>query len=170
MIEKYHQDHQLEGQTLPPKVKLFRFEVCEALFLSNTAMESADPIISLLEEKAGLKIGSVGQLDNYGDMIFENEHDKLFALMDRCFPEYSVTGDGTPNFAEWEGLTIRKVTFDWKIVEPLVRIAALKKGPNAEILVLSFEDTIGRRMRQRMTDLRAMMLDRAATNTKWYGW
>jgi hypothetical protein len=73
-------------------------------------------------------------------MIFAGELHSIGSLNAHCFKECGFTGDGTPNGAEWEGFALRLVTYEFKIIEPLVRAAALTKGPNAALLVLSWED------------------------------
>jgi hypothetical protein len=164
LIDKYQDTHSLHGRTLDPAVKRLRFRACRALYASNTSVDGSDPIIELLEEESNMKIGRADSLALYGDMIFAGELHSIGSLNAHCFKECGFTGDGTPNGAEWEGFALRLVTYEFKIIEPLVRAAALTKGPNAALLVLSWEDSVVRRCNRAFADFRTGMLDRAATN------
>ena len=49
LIGRLQENGDLEGQTLDPEVKLFRYHTARALFASSTSIPGADPIAELLE-------------------------------------------------------------------------------------------------------------------------
>jgi hypothetical protein len=164
VVSSYKEVHQLEGATLSDENNVLRFETTLALFESNTSLHSAGPLVELIERKSMEKIGDPRSLAVFGDMIHNAEIRRYDLLNELCFPQYGVTADGTPNFAEWEGVALRRVTLDWEIIDYLARLAALKKSPRAAVLAVSWEGALRDRCKLRLQDARSAMLDRAATN------
>ena len=53
--------------------------------------------------------------------------DKLQHISTHCFQEFGIPYDGTPSFAEPKAVKIRFFTFEYDIIEILVRVALFNK-------------------------------------------
>jgi len=165
VIASYEDRSNAVGQTLHPDEKVFRAEALIALFESNTAVECARPILALMERKTGKKLGEPHGLFPYVPCVLECEVLKIRELLDSCFSEYTITIDGSPFWAEAEIVAIRAITRkNFNLVEKLIRVAMLKKSPDAVTLCANTQDAIQNRAQRNIAHLRAVMADRARTN------
>jgi hypothetical protein len=153
------------GQTLDQRVKLSRADALLALFESNVSLSAAGPILSRFEQGFGVKLGGPTNLYKYITGIFLYQLDLLHELFENSFSQWSSVVDGSPFYANAEAIMIRVVTKEWKIVVVVVRVAMLKKSANHEVLVQSYLRAL-ERMKLKLSNQRAIMADRAATNGK----
>jgi hypothetical protein len=113
---------------------------------------------------AGQTGGSRRQLNDYWAIHHHlwEEHLKKF-ICNCMFNQLGIIVDGTPSFAPAEGFKLRAVSKEWDIVEVLLRVTLMAKGPDAQGLANSVSkvmDDFGLNIK----NLRTAIKDRAATN------
>ena len=150
--------------TLSSDAKLFRMQLVQLMARANVSMGSIFAVIDLLEGWAGQSGGTERQMGNYWEIHHQlwTDHLKEF-VRTGMFPEFGIMVDGTPTFASAEAFKLRAVTKEWEIVEVLLRVSLLAKGPNAEGLAANIEDVM-EEFGLPIGNLRTAMKDRAATN------
>ena len=167
-IEAFQVEHNLTGTTHLAAVKTFRHK---------TVMLAADMNVALnkihtkgkpyIESWANETMGSRMDLCNAWPLLEQMEVKKNKLLLSLCYPQFSLTSDGTPSFAEFEAFRIRCIRRDtWEIVNPLVGCYELLKSPIATELAATCEHVIVDVCGLEIKNWRSSSMDRAATNLK----
>ena len=114
----------------------------------------------------GLHIGDATNLAREYAVSLRNELiDEMKQILIKSFPEYGISLDGTPSFAEAECIMLRFVTKSYNIVEIIVRFALYNQKLNANQLTNHLLSTIHQRLGLVSSDWLAVQLDRAGTNS-----
>jgi len=141
-----------------------------ALCASNTPLNSANEICLHFERASRVSIGDPSALCQYYDDLLEFERNKIANLVKNSFVGYSVIADGSPYHCEAELVILRLVTFLYEIKEFVLHVSMLTKSPNAKTLGQSLLSALYSIGGLKVKDLRAIMLDRAATNGAMVNW
>ena len=102
------------------------FEIAKA----NIAVKQLQEISHWIQQhaKPGLTLGHGSDLvRTYAQPALEILLKQICDIQLSAFPEYSISMDGTPSFAEAECIILRFVTKDLNIVELVVRVALFEK-------------------------------------------
>ena len=83
----------------------------------------------------------------------------------RSFPKYEIIFDGTISFTEVEAIKLRFVTYEYEIVEFLVRVTLFEKKLNGDNVASHLLETIMLRLGLKLEDWFTSQQDRASTNS-----
>lgn len=115
--------------------------------------------------KPNLSIGNVKDLPRaYGDTVLEQLIEEFRVLSTKCYPEYGIILDGAPTFSEAEIVKVRCVTYEYEIVEVLIRVALFEKKLNTDNLAGYLQETILVRLGLKLDYWMTTQQDRANTN------
>ncbi len=163
-IHDHQQQSRLAGRSLPGDTKLFRLKLVSMMAKANMSTRSMEDIKQVIEMLAGQTGGSRRQLNDYWAIHHHlwEEHLKKF-ICNCMFNQFGIIVDGTPSFAPAEGFKLRAVSKEWDIVEVLLRVTLLAKGPDAQGLANSVSKVMDD-FELQIKKLRTAIKDRAATN------
>ncbi len=110
---------------------------------ANISTRSLEAIQKDIEGWSGHTAGSRRQLNDFWDIHHKlwEDHLKKF-LAEGIFDQFAIIVDGTPSFAAAEAFKLRAVSKEWEIVEVLLRVTLLAKGPDAEGLAHSITEVM----------------------------
>jgi len=66
----------------------------------NIPTASLNRMANKIEEWSGKSLGDAKRLGDYIPFLLFMEMEDIIELLSQCFPEFSLTSDGTPSFAE----------------------------------------------------------------------
>ena len=147
--------------------KVYRMEALKSICKANLSLCSLNDIKPWIEKysKPGLTLGNAKDLARmYAKPVRKAIFDDIKVLLTRCRPQFSISLDGTPSFAEAECIMLRVVTRNLQIVELVVRIALFRNKIDANELANHIIKTINLTLGLHMTDWLSVQLDRASTN------
>ena len=162
-IRRLEAQFDVAGQTLHFKTKACRADFVLMCFECNVALAGSGAMARRYEEGFKVQIGDPTKLDRYLPAVAYYELDRLRDLIAGSFPEFGAIVDGSPHFAEAEAIMLRVVTKKWKIVVVVIRVALLTKTPISDVLLRTYLWALAR-LNLKLTDQRAIMMDRAAVN------
>ena len=101
----------------------------------------------------------------HAETVLSQLRKKIRALSLQSFPEYGITFDGTPSFAEAEAIKLRFVTYEYDIVEVLVGVALFEKKLNGDNVASRLLETIMLQLGLKLEDWLTSQQNRASTNS-----
>lgn len=158
-----------KGGKTKPVTHVFREGFLGATYQAGIPIRSLQILIDYLQPylRMDYTIGNATDLArDYTPDLLDNHKAKLQQLLGNCFPAYSIVVDGTPSYDKAEAISLRAVhiaTMD--IVSPLISVNLFPKsltGNQTARNVLQAVKTMG----LSISNCRAAMMDRAATNQK----
>jgi len=88
-------------------------------------------------------------------------------MIKNCFPQYAITVDGSPYFAEAECVVMRMVhRKSFKIVELIVRLELFSESLDGATIAKHLHDLLVKSLKVKLRNWRATGMDRAGTNKK----
>ena len=159
-------DTMQEGMTVGDKEKEYRCGSLIAAANGNVPFKAIKYFSDWATPYTNMTVGHTTDLTrNYIGMIMATiKEDTRKILNDGSYPEFSLTFDGTPAFAEAEAIIIRVVTKEYKILELLVKCNLFKEKLNGVQLANHIVSTIKSRLGKDLKDWIASQQDRASTN------
>ena len=147
--------------------KVYRMETLKVKAKAQLSMNCLEEMRSWIDlySKPGCSIGNPRDVvRNYAKPLRQVLMNEMKDIFFKCHPEYSISLDGTPSFAEAECIIIRIVTKHLQILELVVRIALFKEKIYANELSNHILKTISVTMGLCLKDWVAVQLDRTSTN------
>ncbi len=127
-IHDHQEKNRLAGLSLPGDTKLFRLKLVSMMAKANMSTRSMEAIKQEIEMWAGQTGGCRRQLNDYWAIHHHLWEGHLKKFICNCmFNQFGIIVDGTPSFAP-------AVSKEWDIVEVLIRVTLMAKGPDAQVL------------------------------------
>ena len=101
---------------------------------------------------------------DYAQPTLSNLIDNFRSILRQSFPEFSLSLDGTPSFAEAECMLVRYVTKKFQILELVATVGLFKHSLTSKYLAQHTLSCINHRLLLPVSDWVAVQLDRASTN------
>ena len=121
-------DHERQ-HSITPEIQAYRCEALRQVEKASVALSSFGDLSAWIDKnsQSNLSIDNALNLPRvYAETVLSQLIKEIRALSLQCFPEYGITFDGTPSFAEAEVIKLRFVTYEYEIVEVLVRVALFR--------------------------------------------
>ena len=111
-------------------MKRYRLHTLKAVCMGNLPLSSLDEIRDYLDTytKTGLTVGDPRDiLRVFSEPLLEEIRGEIRLILKASFPQFGISINGTPSFAEDECDIVRFVTHDYKIVELTVKLSLFKE-------------------------------------------
>ena len=145
--------------------KLYRMEGLLTIALANIGIGQFTDLLPWIEKnsKEGLNMGHASKLTR---LYAKPALDFLLKQISsrNSFPQFSLSIDGTPSFAEAECIIVRFVNKNYQIIEIVARIALFERKLNSDELANHVLNCINTRLMVPLCDWTTVQLDRASTN------
>lgn len=154
--------------SVTPEIQAYRCEALRQVGKANISLSSFGNLSAWIDKnsQSNLSLGYATDLPrSYAETVLGQLIKEIRDLSLNCFPEYGIIFDGTPSFAEAEAIKLRFVTYEYEIVEVLVRVALFEKKLNGDNIASHLLETIMLRLGLRLEDWYTSQQDRASTNS-----
>ena len=165
-LQQFREKNKLVGQTRHEAEDQFLGEAINHACDCNMSLRQLDKARPQLEKWRGMKLAGRRQMAECWLPMRNEERQQYKRLFAKCWPQFAVCADGTPNFAAAEAVELRYVTLDYQIVTVLVALRLLKKSPNGDELAALLEDTLQNEYGLLLHNWRVSSQDRASVNQK----
>jgi hypothetical protein len=129
--------------------KHYRMTALKTISIANISAGSLEDMRPFIEKnsKPGLLLGDTSNLvRDYAEPTLDTIVSDIRSLLDKSFPEFGLSLDGTPSFAEAECIIIRFVTKNFVIMELVVRVGLFHMHLKHEDLAHHIVDCIHKRL------------------------
>ena len=145
----------------------YRISALSEIAKANISVEQMQGMRNWIQEnaKAGLTIGDCGELTRmYCRPVLDLHLETIRELIGKSYPEFSISVDGTPNFAGAECIMVRFVTNKLDIVELVARVGLFEKKLDSDNLANHILKCLNIRLSLPLCNWVSTQLDRANTN------
>ena len=150
-----------KGSTLPEDMRLYRYELVEALLKAGIPHLKVDSRHFL--KKYGHRLTSRNHLAEFIPMIRQKETDFVKSEI-AANSTFSVIFDGSTRFREALAIIVRFIDKDWNIQQRLLKLEILAKSMNAEELAQRLIQCLAVEYGMQPNHLLATMRDGASVN------
>ena len=165
-LQQFREKNKLQGQSRHDAEDQFLGEAINHACDCNMSLRQLDKARPQLEKWRGIKLAGRRQMAECWLPMRNEERQQYKRLFAKCWPQFAVCADGTPNFAAAEAVELRYVTLDFQIVTVLVALRLLEKTPDGDGLAGLLEDTLQNEYGLLLHNWRVSSQDRASVNQK----
>ena len=150
------------GSTLPEDMRLYRYELVEALLKAGIPLSKVDSLRPFLE-KYGHRLTTRSHLAEFIPTIHQKEIDFVKSEI-AANSAFSVIFDGSTRLGEALAIVVRFIDKDWNIQQRLLKLEVLAKSMNGEELAQRLIQCLAVEYKIQPNQLLAAMRDGASVN------